>query len=64
MVNRQVEKFLIEATMSFLNKLPIYLHLYFNNKDEELNSDGINELWNMRNAIISNNEYYVIKENN
>lgn len=64
MVNRQVEKFLIEATMSFLNKLPIYLHLYFNNKDEKLNSDGINELWNMRNAIISNNEYYVIKENN
>lgn len=50
--------------MSFLNKLPIYLHLYFNNKDEKFNSDGINELWNMRNAIISNNEYYVIKENN
>lgn len=40
------------------------LEEYFNNKDEKFNSDGMNELWNMQNKIISNNEYYVIKENN
>lgn len=40
------------------------LEEYFNNKDEKFNSDEMNELWNMQNKIISNNEYYVIKENN
>lgn len=40
------------------------LEEYFDNKDEKFNRDGINDLWNMQNTIISNNEYYVIKENN